>query len=207
MGDDSKYRICVVDGEQGALSHGTNTLENEVIENAGALNCVQGITYRRSAVLDTELLESWNPDVVFMASRQCYEDYALSPYATSITWEILAAHFGGRIVPGKYSESLWLDDMSIFDKQMIGFLYIGKVLHPDIYDIDLGDILAKYVKLCFGEDMPAAYSAEAGDLPRIASRDEIKDQNEEIEERSSRATEEFESFQEARREARLRGEE
>ena len=205
--DSSKYRICIANGERGALSHGTNTLENEVIENAGALNCVEGVTYRRSATLTTELLESWNPDVVFMASRQCYEDYSSSPYATSITWEALSAHFGDRIIPGKYSASLWFEDMTILDKQIIGSLYLGKILHPDIYNIDLEDVLAKYVELYFGADMPTAYSAEADDLPLIASRDEIKDQNKELEERNNQIMEEFKRFQEERREARLRGEE
>ena len=63
------------------------------------------------------------------------------------------------------------------------------------------------MELCFGADMPTAYSAEADDLPLIASRDEIKDQNKELEERNNQIMEEFKRFQEERREARLRGEE
>lgn len=50
--------------------------------------------------------------------------------------------------------NLWFGDLSPLGRQLIGSLYLGNLLYPDVYQYEFGDVVGEYYSLFF-EGCPA----------------------------------------------------
>ena len=151
--DSERYSLYVGEGPDGSTLRTDGSLLGEVVKEVGCgFPTIGGGT--RTRKVDNGDLLSWDPDVIVLADKGCYADYADSNPCTAIAWDCLSAGVFGCVRGSAVAGNLWFGDLSPLGRQLIGSLYLGNLLYPDVYQYKFGDVVGEYYSLFF-EGCPA----------------------------------------------------
>ena len=119
----------------------------EVIEKIGAKNAVPSSFGESSSNVSMEQLYIWDPDVILLGDAEAYEE-ALS----DDMWSLLRAVEEGHVylVP---SEPYSFIDAPPATNRIIGIYWLGNLLYPELYPVDIIEKTIEYYSLYYGYDL------------------------------------------------------
>ena len=119
----------------------------EVIEKIGAKNVVPSSFGESNNAVSMEQLYIWDPDVILFSEKEAYEE-AIS----DDMWSMLRAVEEGRVylVP---SEPYSFIDAPPATNRIIGIYWLGNLLYPELYPVDVVEKTIEYYKLYYSYDL------------------------------------------------------
>ncbi len=119
----------------------------EVIEKIGAKNVVPSAFGESKGTVSMEQLYIWDPEVILLGNPEAYER-ALSDRS----WRNLGAVRNGRVylVP---SEPYPFIDNPPATNRIIGIYWLGNLLYPELYPVDIVEKTIEYYDIYYGYDL------------------------------------------------------
>ena len=141
-------KVLYSGGPYGYDVKAANTVHGAVLDLVGVVNVadLQGVN---STEVSPEQVMLWAPEVVLLSPADGFLDYI---YADS-TWGGIPAVMERRVyeVPGEPYE--WMDKPPSV-QVVLGVLWLGNLLYPEIYDFDMVDETCEFYRLFWGYDLP-----------------------------------------------------
>ena len=136
----------------------TGNFHGEVIEKIGAENIVPSSFGEATGSISLEQLYIWNPDVILFQEEEAYENAVKSP-----EWQVLDAVADGRVylIP---SEPYSFIDAPPATNRIIGIYWLGNLLYPDLYPVNIIGKTIEYYKLYYSYELTDEH---AKDIHRI----------------------------------------
>ncbi len=127
----------------------------EVIEKVGARNVVPSSFGSSSNKVSMEQLYIWDPDVIILTSPEAYNEVT-----TAKEWKNLRAVQNGKVylLP---SEPYPFIDNPPATNRIIGIYWLGNLLYPELYPVDIKEKTIEYYKLYYN------YNLTPSDAERI----------------------------------------
>ena len=150
VGDGERYSLYVGEGPDGSILRTDGSLLGEAVEEVGCDFPAIGGGARTREVDNGDLL-GWDPDVIVLADRDCYGEYREGSLCSAIAWDCLSAGVFGCVRGSAIVGGLWFGDLSPLSRQLIGSLYLGNLLYPDVYKYEYGDVVEEYYSLFFNK--------------------------------------------------------
>jgi iron complex transport system substrate-binding protein len=150
--EDKRVRVLYGSGEYGLSVMGKGSIHAEVLNAAGADNVavLDRVSDSGGDTVSMEQVLSWAPDVVVLAPDGSYGDVL-----DDATWKNVPAVQTGRVyeIPlGPYS---WLDRPPSVQR-VLGVLWLGNLLYPDLYNFDMMQKTREFYKLFWRYDLTEA---------------------------------------------------
>ena len=148
MDSSRKPRIFLAMGEDGLQTAPANSIHSQVLDYAGGIN-VADIHYGEQVVsshssVSLEQLMRWNPDVILACGFENFNSRKLQhKILTDPRWQSLRAVQGGRVYQVPSSPWLWLDRPPSVN-QLIGVIWLAKLLYPRHFDYAMEDVVREY---------------------------------------------------------------
>ena len=119
----------------------------EVIEKIGAKNVVSSVFGASQGDVSMEQLYIWDPDVILLSEKEAYERAITDPM-----WTMLRAVEEGNVylVP---SEPYSFIDAPPATNRIIGIYWLGNLLYPELYPVDVVDKMIEYYDLYYSYDL------------------------------------------------------
>lgn len=126
----------------------------EVIEKIGAKNVVPSAFGESSSAVSMEQLYIWDPDVILLSEKEAYDEAT-----TDDMWSMLRAVEEGRVylVP---SEPYSFIDAPPATNRIIGIYWLGSLLYPDLYPVDIVEKTIEYYDLYYGYGLTEEHARE-----------------------------------------------
>lgn len=126
----------------------------EVIEKIGAKNVVSSVFGASQGDVSMEQLYIWDPDVILLSEKEAYERAITDPM-----WTMLRAVEEGNVylVP---SEPYSFIDAPPATNRIIGIYWLGNLLYPELYPVDVVDKMIEYYDLYYSYDLTAEHAEE-----------------------------------------------
>ncbi|MDR1572562.1 MAG: ABC transporter substrate-binding protein [Clostridiales Family XIII bacterium] len=149
IAEGDRVGVLFGNGEYGLEVSGAGSVHAETIELAGAVNvaALDKVSGSGRDEVSIEQVMLWDPDVVILAPDSCYGDIFDDPL-----WEGVGAVRRGEVyeVPsGPYS---WLDRPPSVQR-LLGVLWLGSLVYPEIYEIDMVGETQRFYALFWGYDL------------------------------------------------------
>jgi iron complex transport system substrate-binding protein len=133
IAEEDRVSVLFGNGEYGLEVAGAGSIHAETIEVAGAENVavLDRVSGSGRDAVSIEQVMLWDPDAVILAPDSCYNDIFDDPQ-----WANVGAVRRGAVyeIPlGPYS---WLDRPPSVQRAL-GVLWLGNLLYPELYDIDM----------------------------------------------------------------------
>ena len=135
-----------------AIAEGS--FHGEVIEKIGAENVVPSAFGAAQGDVSMEQLYIWDPDVILLSDKEAYERATTDPM-----WTMLRAVEEGNIylVP---SEPYSFIDAPPATNRVIGIYWLGNLLYPELYPVDIVEKMIEYYDLYYSYDLAAEHAEE-----------------------------------------------
>lgn len=126
----------------------------EVIEKIGAKNVVSSVFGASQGDVSMEQLYIWDPDVILLSEKEAYERAITDPM-----WTMLRAVEEGNVylVP---SEPYSFIDAPPATNRIIGIYWLGNLLYPELYPVDVVDKMIEYYDLYYSYDLTEEHAEE-----------------------------------------------
>ncbi|MDR2296385.1 MAG: ABC transporter substrate-binding protein [Clostridiales Family XIII bacterium] len=133
IAEEDRVGVLFGNGEYGLEVAGAGSVHAETLEVAGAVNVavLDKVSGSGRDAVSIEQVLLWDPDAVILAPDSCYGDIFDDPL-----WAGVGAVQRGAVyeIPsGPYS---WLDRPPSVQRAL-GVLWLGNLLYPELYDIDM----------------------------------------------------------------------
>ena len=101
-----------------------------------------------------EQLYIWDPDVILLSEKEAYERAITDPM-----WTMLRAVEEGNVylVP---SEPYSFIDAPPATNRIIGIYWLGNLLYPELYPVDVVDKMIEYYDLYYSYDLTEEHAEE-----------------------------------------------
>ena len=101
-----------------------------------------------------EQLYIWDPDVILLSEKEAYDEAT-----TDDMWSMLRAVEEGRVylVP---SEPYSFIDAPPATNRIIGIYWLGNLLYPDLYPVDIVEKTIEYYNLYYGYGLTEEHARE-----------------------------------------------
>jgi iron complex transport system substrate-binding protein len=128
-----RVRVLFGNGEYGLEVAGAGSVHAETLEVAGATNAavLDKVSGSGRDAVSIEQVLLWDPDAVILAPDSCYGDIFDDPLWAGVDAVRRGAVY--EIPSGPYS---WLDRPPSVQRTL-GVLWLGNLLYPELYDIDM----------------------------------------------------------------------
>jgi iron complex transport system substrate-binding protein len=147
--DDQIKTVYYGDGEHGTQAAADGSTHAEVFDIIGADNAVKLDSYSESGgdQVSMEQILNWNPDIVFLTEDANYEDIF-----DDSAWASVSAVENRRVyeIPGEPYN--WLDRPPSVQR-ILGILWAGNLVYPDLYNYDMIEKTQEYYKLFYNYDL------------------------------------------------------
>ena len=132
----------------------TGSFHGEVIEKIGARNVVPASFSAQQGSVSLEQIYLWDPDVILLSNEKAYDSVMKSK-----VWGLLSAVKNNRVylVP---SEPYSFIDSPPATNRIIGIYWLGNLLYPELYDVDIIDEVIEYYGLYYNYGMSEAKAKE-----------------------------------------------
>ena len=126
----------------------------EVIEKIGAKNVVSSVFGASQGDVSMEQLYIWDPDVILLSEKEAYERAITDPM-----WTMLRAVEEGNVylLP---SEPYSFIDAPPATNRIIGIYWLGNLLYPELYPVDVVDKMIEYYDLYYSYDLTEEHAEE-----------------------------------------------
>ena len=126
----------------------------EVIEKIGAKNIVPSSFGESGGSVSMEQLYIWNPEVILFQEEEAYRHAMESP-----EWQVLDAVANGNIylIP---SEPYSFIDAPPATNRIIGIYWLGNLLYPELYPVDVIQKTIEYYSLFYSYDLTEEHAKE-----------------------------------------------
>lgn len=166
--DGERYSLYVGEGPDGSILRTDGSLLGEAVEEVGCNFPAIGGGVRTREVDNGDLL-GWDPDVIVLADRDCYDEYRDADPCSAIAWDCLSAGVFGCVRGSAIVGGMWFGDLSPLSRQLAGSLFLGNLLYPDVYKYEYGDVAEEYYSLFFNKKAAAATTFSMVDKPLPAA--------------------------------------
>ena len=126
----------------------------EVIEKIGAKNIVPSSFGESGVSISMEQLYIWNPEVILFQEEEAYRHAMESP-----EWQVLDAVAEGNVylIP---SEPYSFIDAPPATNRIIGIYWLGNLLYPELYPVDVVQKTIEYYSLYYSYDLTEEHARE-----------------------------------------------
>lgn len=126
----------------------------EVIEKIGAKNIVPSSFGESGGSISIEQLYIWNPEVILFQEEEAYRHALESP-----EWQVLDAVANGNVylIP---SEPYSFIDAPPATNRIIGIYWLGNLLYPELYPVDVIQKTIEYYSLYYSYDLTEEHAKE-----------------------------------------------
>lgn len=126
----------------------------EVIEKIGAKNIVPSSFGESGGSISMEQLYIWNPEVILFQEEEAYRHAMESP-----EWQVLDAVANGNVylIP---SEPYSFIDAPPATNRIIGIYWLGNLLYPELYPVDVIQKTIEYYSLYYSYDLTEEHAKE-----------------------------------------------
>ena len=126
----------------------------EVIEKIGAKNIVPSSFGESGGSISMEQLYIWNPEVILFQEEEAYRHALESP-----EWQVLDAVANGNVylIP---SEPYSFIDAPPATNRIIGIYWLGNLLYPELYPVDVIQKTIEYYSLYYSYDLTEEHAKE-----------------------------------------------
>ena len=126
----------------------------EVIEKIGAKNIVPSSFSESGGSISMEQLYIWNPEVILFQEEEAYRHAMESP-----EWQVLDAVAEGNVylIP---SEPYSFIDAPPATNRIIGIYWLGNLLYPELYPVDVVQKTIEYYSLYYSYDLTEEHAKE-----------------------------------------------
>lgn len=148
-----KKSVLFAEGTDGFSVRGPNSPQAKAIEYVGGVSAAVYSGERNSIDVDINTVAAWNPDWVIFTDETCYHRVFFCTAPSELDWLLLPAiqTDNYRLIPNSYY--IWFGRQPLFT-QTIGLLWLGNLLYPDIYDIDIREEAQKNYEVFMGQRLP-----------------------------------------------------
>lgn len=147
--DHKKVLFC--EGADGLSVRGAQSHQAQAIEKIGAISAAQYDAEVNSIDVDHIDIADWDPDIILFANESCYETLA-SDEAEWKAWRIVPTITNGRFFNVPFRQYSWFGSPPLL-VQSIGMLWLGNLLYPDAYVLDITEEAQAFYKLFFDMDI------------------------------------------------------
>lgn len=167
-----KIRLYIASGNSGLEAETFNYLQENIFKYLN-VECINNEVLASmgesepdgALVVDLNRIVAANPHCILFkdASSEGILDGASSPLG--VLWRKVPDVFGGRLLDIPKTEFSWLGAPLV--SQGLGILWLGHVLWPDIFDVDIFSFAARYYELFVhcsisANDLPQSVASEGG---------------------------------------------
>ncbi|QOX65965.1 ABC transporter substrate-binding protein [Anoxybacterium hadale] len=156
VAEEDRLRVYEALGDAGLNTNARGSFHAEVIETAGGINAadLEVVSSGAGSEVSMEQVIGWNPDVILAESEEVYQ-MILSDKA----WSVLDAVKNGRVYKIPASPySAMANPPSV--NRIFGILWLGDILYPDQYGVDISLEMQEFYKLFYHVDVDGAKAAE-----------------------------------------------
>lgn len=125
----------------------TGSFHGEVIEFVGCENVVPSTFTNSNGSTSLEQIYLWDPDVILLSSKDAY-----NIATTDKAWAELRAVQNGNVYMMPIVPYPFLDTPPATNR-MIGIYWLGNLLNPDAYDLDINEKVKEYYSLFYHKDL------------------------------------------------------
>jgi iron complex transport system substrate-binding protein len=132
-------------GEYGNEVNGRGSVHSEVLDYVGAINAADmaGALASGGEEVSMEQIILWNPDIVILSPDSCYDEIY-----DNVLWSQVAAVKNMRVYEAPIGPYNWMDRPPSVQRVM-GILWLGNLIYPEIYDFDIIEKTREYYRLFF----------------------------------------------------------
>lgn len=148
--DEQKVKLYYAEGMEGLETEVSGTVNSEAIDLAGAINLADPGAAKgaRRIQVSLEQLLVWNPEVIIISTDGSQNHEAFSNMTTDGKWKNIQAVESGQVYEIPYGPYDWINrPPSVL--RLLGVKWLAGVLYPDLYQIDINQETAKFMKLFF----------------------------------------------------------
>lgn len=151
LADEDKFRVIYSQGEYGLEVNGAGSIHAEVLEKAGAVNAAQlgenAVSGKGGTEVSIEQMLNWQPDIILLSPEANYDEIFTDPIWADIT--AVKERKVYEVPMGMYN---WLDRPPSVQR-VLGVLWLGNLLYPDLYDYDMTEKTQEFYKLFYNYDL------------------------------------------------------
>lgn len=133
--------------EDGLDAIAEGNFHGEVIEKVGAKNVVPSSFGSSSNKVSIEQLFIWDPEVIILTSPEAYDEVT-----TSRTWRHLSAVKNDRVYLMPSEPYPFIDNPPATNR-VIGIYWLGNLLYPELYPIDVVDKTIEFYSLYYNHEL------------------------------------------------------
>ena len=141
-------RVVYATGEYGLDVKQAGSAHNAVLAAVGVDDIGQ-VEGSGQGEVSIEQMLSWNPDAVILSPYSYYPDI----YQDAV-WQEATAVREGRVYEAPAEPYSWIDQPP-GAQQLLGVLWLGNLLYPDLYDLDIVETARDYYSLFWQYDLTA----------------------------------------------------
>lgn len=123
------------------------SFHGEVIEKIGARNVVPRSFGANKGTVSMEQVYLWNPDVILLSDSAAYDEVT-----GSAVWASLDAVRNGRVYLVPEEPYSFIDNPPATNR-IIGIYWLGSLLYPELYPVDIIEKAKEYYRLYYGFDL------------------------------------------------------
>lgn len=154
--DEDRLTVYEALGDSGLNTNARGSFHAEVIDKAGGINAadVEAVSQGAGTEVSMEQILNWNPDVIITESNDIY-----NLIKTDKTWGKLDAVKNGRVYKAPTAPYSALGNPPSVNR-IIGVLWLGNILYPEQYGIDITSEVQKFYKLFYHVELDKDKTAE-----------------------------------------------
>lgn len=194
--ENDRYSVYLGSGDEGDVVHAGDSIIGETIKEVGISSQSPNMADERTKTISNDEIFEWNPNIIVMGNKKAFsKTQNVDPYSP-IAWQSTNAGFYERVRPAQITRQLWLDDLSLLSKQLVGALYLGNLLYPDVFQYNFANVCSEYYSLFFGYE-PEASSARGRSVlqDELPTSEDIAGQDEQREQKLKDEAEKFLAYQ------------
>lgn len=149
--DGEKIRAMYAQGDNGLEVNAAGSIHAEVLDTVGAVNVADlGKTSGKGGTeVSIEQVLTWQPDVILLSPDANYDEIFTDPI-----WSGVKAVQKGRVSEVPIGPYNWLDRPPSVQR-VLGVLWLGNLLYPNLYRYDMIDKTQEFFKLFYRCDLTA----------------------------------------------------
>lgn len=146
ISDADRLRVLYVQDASGLYVNSAGSIHADVIDYVGAINVakLQSVSGGMGAEVSMEQVQLWDPDVLIIAPVSIYDKVGEDEL-----WGNIQAVKSGKFYEVPIGPYNWMGKPPSVHRLM-GILWLGNLLYPDIYNYDIVEKTQEFYKLFFG---------------------------------------------------------
>ena len=151
LSESDRLRVIYSQGEYGLEVNAAGSIHAEALDKAGAVNAAQlgeaAISGKGGAEVSIEQMLNWQPDVILLSPEANYDEIFTDPI-----WADVTAVQERRVYEVPLGMYNWLDRPPSVQR-VLGVLWLGNLLYPQVYNYDMTKKAQEFYKLFFDYDL------------------------------------------------------